>query len=75
MTWLERVRWVVPTTIFVGTSALTVAILMLPDLGLGILAALVGARVLMGIARWLVVFRVAGWWYSWGQQPQLAGAA
>jgi hypothetical protein len=74
MIWTDLTRWFVPTIVVVGTSALTLAIVSLPDLGLGVLAALVGARVLMGLARWVFFLRITNWWNPWRTQPRFAGA-
>jgi hypothetical protein len=75
MLWANLTRWIVPAIVVVGTSALTLAIVALPDLGIGVLATLVGARVLMGLARWAYFWRVTAWWNRWRTQPRLAGAA
>jgi len=74
MLWQKIARWVVPAVVFVGTSALTVAIFALPGLSLGVLATLVGARLLLGFGRLLVMFQLASAWVHWRSTPQLAGA-
>ena len=74
MIWTNLTRWLAPAIVVVGTSVLTLAIVALPDLGIGVLAALVGARVLMGLGRWAYFLRLMAWWMPLRKQPRLAGA-
>jgi hypothetical protein len=75
MIWTDLTRWILPAIVVVGTSALTLAIVALPDLGIGVLAAIVGARVLMGMSRLAYFLRLTTWWIPQHKPPHLAGAA
>jgi hypothetical protein len=73
MLWSNLTRWVFPAAVLAGTSLLTVAIFVLPELSLSVLAALVGARLMMGLVRLVVIFRLSGAWIEWRSTPRLAG--
>ena len=75
MLWSLIGKWIVPAAAFLGTSTLTLALIALPELGLGVLAALVGARLVMSLVNWFILYRIAGEWVYWPSRPRLAGAA
>jgi hypothetical protein len=71
----KAIRLVTLGVIGLGASALTITIFLAPDLGVGVLAGLVAARLVMGAVRWGAVFYFGKRWFtSLVQRPTLAVA-